>query len=216
MTTEQIPRITGQKRQQTGTRHAARLREAGQLPAVIYGHKLEPAHVALDRAEITDLLHNKAHLIELAVDDKAEPCLIKDVQWDHLGSRILHVDLVHVDLTERVTVDVEIELVGEAVGLKETGAYLEHPATQLSIQCLASQIPDSIKVDITDLQVGQSITVNDLELRENVTVDDDPETVVAVIHVAAAVDEDAEAAAAAEAEPELIRKKEKAGEGSES
>ncbi len=210
MTTTDIPRIQSQTRQQLGSRDAGKLREAGRLPAVIYGHKQDPEHLSLDRKEITNLLHHNAHLIEVETGSKTEPCLIKDVQWDHLGSQIIHVDLTRVDLTERVTLDVEIELTGEAVGLKEAGAYLEHPVTQLSIQCLASQIPESIKVDVSELGVGESIAVADLKLPEGVTVEDAPESVVAVIHKAAEEEEPEEITATGEAEPELIRKKEKA------
>ena len=211
MSTTQIPKIEGSHRPDLGSRHSARLRETGHLPAVIYGHKIDPAHVALDRKQVTNLLHHKAHLIEVSVDGHTEACLIKDVQWDHLGSRIIHVDLTRVDLTEKVGVEVEVEFVGEAVGLKEAGAYLEHPTNELTIQCLASQIPDSIKVDISQLQVGQPLTVADLALPQGVSVENDPESVIAVIHISAG---DAEATAeAGEAEPEVIRKKDKPEDG---
>ena len=208
MSTQQIPQIQSTPRQQLGTRASAALRTEGRIPAVIYGHKQDPDHVSLDRKLLTGLLHHHAHLVEVTGEGQSQPCLIKDVQWDHLGSQILHVDLTRVDLTEQVVVEVEIELVGEAVGLKESGAYLEHPATHVQVKCLASQIPDSIRVDISQLGVGESITVGELSLPQGVSIEGDPEAVVASVHLTSASDE-TEAVAEATDEPELIGKKDK-------
>lgn len=210
MATAQIPQIESQTRARVGTREAQRLRQAGQLPAVIYGHKQDPVHVSVDQAEITRLLHEHAHMLQVAVDGRTESCLIKDVQWDYLGSSIIHVDLARVDLTEQVSVDVELTLVGDPIGLKESGAYLDHPMTHIKVQCLASQIPESIPVNISPLEVGQSLTVADLSLPEGVTAVDDAEMLVVTVHRAAAVEEEAEDDADV-AQPEVIRKRDKAG-----
>src|SRR6266480_776211 len=124
MATTKIPQVQVQPRQRTGSRYAARLREAGRLPAVIYGHKTEPLHVSLDRRQIVDLIYAHAHLLEVMLDSQPQPVLVKDVQWDHLGTTIVHLDLTRVDLTERVKVHVPLALTGEAPGLKEEGAIL--------------------------------------------------------------------------------------------
>ena len=190
MATQQIPQIEVEKREHVGTRYARRLRQEGRLPAVIYGHKQDPVHVSLDRREFTDLLHHHTHLLEVKVDENAAPCLIKDVQWDHLGAEVVHVDLTRVDLTESVTVEVEIQLAGEPVGLKETGTILEQLLSMLEIECLATQIPEEIRVDVSHLNVGESTTVGDLALPEGVKATAAPETLVARVEEVRRVEEE--------------------------
>jgi len=202
-----LPKIEVNVRDHVGSRYAARLRGAGQLPAVIYGHKQEPIHVSLDQKHFSDLLHQHTHLLEVTIDSEPQPCLIKDVQWNHLGSEVLHVDLTRVDLTERVTVNIGLELTGEAVGLKEGGALLEHPLSELEIECLAASIPDSIRVDVSDLTVGATVTVGDIELPPGVTAVANPETVIASIRVLAEQPEEEPVIETAEGEPEIIGKK---------
>jgi len=181
MTTQQIPQIEGRARDLLGSRPAKRERDGGRLPAVIYGHKEPPVHISLDLKTVTDLLHHRAHVFEVKIDSKTEPCLIKDIQWNHLGSQIVHIDLARVDLTERVTVEVELAFIGEPVGLKESGTFLQRPMDQLEIECLASQIPEQIKVDISNLGVGDSLTIVDLNLPEGFVTKEDSETIIASV-----------------------------------
>ncbi len=209
MTTQQIPRIDVQARDRHGTRYARRLRQTGRLPAVIYGHKQDPVHVSVDEHELSSLLHHHAHLVEVVVDSTPEPCLIKQVQWNHLGSRVIHIDLARVDLTETVTVEVALELVGDAEGLKEAHAILERKVSAIEVECRATDIPESVHADVSGLQVGQSLTVRDLELPRGVTCTLDPETVLATIRVVAIeAEEEVEELAAAEGEPKVIGKEE--------
>lgn len=204
MATAQMTTIEVQGRDQTGSRPTARLRAAGRLPVVIYGHKQDPLHVSVDRKQFTDLLHRHAHLVEVSIDSATEPCLIKDVQWDHLGSQIIHVDLTRVDLTERVTVSVQIEMVGEAAGLKEAGALLERPLSEIEVECEAANIPASIRVDVSALEVGQSMSVADIQLPEGVSPATDLDTVIAAIRVLAEEPEEEPVADTVEGEPEVI------------
>ena len=207
MATQQLTKIEAQTRSHLGTRSTAKMRTQGRLPAVVYGHKQDPVHISFDQKEVTDLLHQHAHVIEVVVNSKTEPCLVKDVQWDHLGSNILHVDLARVDLTEQVTVEIDLVLAGDPVGLKEAGSFLQHGSDQLEVSCLASQIPNQIKVDISGLGVGDQITVADLKLPNGVTATSDGETVIASIQIVAEEAEPIEGEAAA-SEPEMIGKKE--------
>jgi large subunit ribosomal protein L25 len=217
MATQQIPQIEVQPRPRLGSRYAARLREAGRLPVVVYGHKQEPVHLSVDYRKVRDLLHAKTHLLEVILDAKPQPVLVKDIQWDHLGAEILHLDLTLVDLTERVTVRVELVLTGtgEAVGLKEEGAILEHPLSHISIECLATQIPEKIVLDVTELKVGQVMTVRDLKLPAGVTTTLDTNTALATISVVAEEVVEAPVAEAGVAEPEVIGKKLEEGEEGE-
>lgn len=211
MATQQIPRIEVEQREKIGTRPTAHLRQSGRLPAVIYGHKQEPVHVSTDTKQLLDLLHRNVHVLEVVCGSDTESCLIKQVQWDHLGTGILHMDLARVDLNERVTVSVEVELVGEAIGLKEAHAFLEQNLTALEIECLASAIPEVIKVDVSSLESHTSLTLANVELPNGVQCPLDPETVIASVHIAAAASDSEEVeeveAPETEAQPELIGKK---------
>lgn len=215
MATQTIPRIDVEIREKVGGRSADHLRQKGMLPAVIYGHKRDPVHVAVNHRELVELLHNQARLLEIDVASEVEPCLVKDVQWDHLGTTIIHLDLARVDLTERVTVSIGLELVGDAVGLKEPGTILHHPLSEVEVTCLASEIPNSIRVDVRELAVDDSITLGQLELPSGVEAAGNLNAVVASVRMlAVAADEDEDLAAdAAGDEPEVIGKP--AAEGDE-
>lgn len=216
------PLLTGEARQRVGTKYAMRLRREGKVPAVIYGHGIEPAHVAFDVDAVSTAIHHGAHLLDVNVGNgSAETVLIKDVQFDFLGDHIIHVDLARVDLTEEVTVWVPIELAGEdnAVGLKEVGALLQQPMTDLEVTCRADQIPDRIVVDVSELAAGESIAVGDITLPEGVTAESDEDAVIATISVVSEEEVEALDEATADtdtaAEPEVIseRKEEQAPEG---
>lgn len=215
MAQQQMPRIESTQRDRTGSRYAARLRQTGRLPAVVYGHGQDPLHISLDAKGFTDVLHHNAHLIELVVDSRTEPCLIKDVQWDHLGRSIIHVDLARVDLNEEVEVEVGIELAGEPAALKEAGAVLEHPLSELSVRCKANAIPESIVVDVSELKMDEMLTVADLKLPEGVEAVTDPETMVARLSVVAEVTEEETTPAEGAAEPEVIGRGKAEEEGGE-
>lgn len=204
MATHDIPQLDAHVRTDTGKRPAARLRKEGKLPAVVYGHGQDPVHVSVDSKTLNHLLHENAHLLTFNIDGKQDSVLIKDVQWDYLGDTIIHADFTRVDLSETVTVEVELEFVGEAIGLKENGAYIEHPNPMLEIECRADSIPSSIQVDVSALNVEDSITVADLTLPNGVTATTDEETVVAVVHMAAEEEEADAEGEAADGEPEVI------------
>ncbi len=203
MSTTQIPEIQATVRERLGTRYAARLREEGQLPVVVYGHKKAPLHVSVDFKQLNDLLHDNVHLLKITTDQgTTEACLIKDVQWNHLSSRIIHADLARVDLTEKVTVEVVLEFTGNAVGLKEAGAILEHPVNSIEVECLATNIPQTIVVNVEALEAGQSLSVSNLTLPQGVVAKTEGDTVVASVQVQAEVVE--EEATEGGDEPEVI------------
>lgn len=207
MATREIPRLEAEVRERCGTRYSKRLRQAGRLPAVVYGHKQDVTAIAVDRETVAELLLQHTHLVEVATPSGAEPCLIKDVQWDHLGDSLVHIDFARVDLSEKVEVEVELVLVGEAIGLKEAHTYLDQPLTMLEVRCAATEIPQSIKVDVSALGAGDSISVEDLTLPEGVEAVTSGDAVVASIqHAKATEPEEEEAAVEEGAEPELVKK----------
>jgi large subunit ribosomal protein L25 len=193
-----------QKNKGTGTRVARRLRKNGLIPAVIYGHKQAVLPVTLTRDDVWRMVKSPGHLAELDLGGTTETVLIRDVQWDHLGKELLHVDFTRVAVDERIVVTVPLELRGQAPGIN-AGGTLDQPIHTLSVECLAISIPESIRVNIGELQIGTAIHVRDLVLPEGVKAMSDPDAIV--VHVTTKMAEP-EAAAPAEvpeqAEPEVI------------
>jgi large subunit ribosomal protein L25 len=193
-----------QKNKGTGTRVARRLRQSGRIPAVIYGHKQAVVPVTLGRDDVMRMVKSPGHLAELDVDGTTETVLIREVQWDHLGKEILHLDFARVSAEEVVETEVPIELRGHPAGTA-AGGVLEHVIHSLSINCRAAAIPDSIKVDISELQLDQGIYVRDLKLPPDVTVDADPDLLIVHVVSRAVAPEPTEALAETPAQPEVIK-----------
>lgn len=199
--------LTAQQREGRGTRQAQRLRKQGKIPAVVYGHKEATVSLALSGEELLHALRHGARVIDLKADGKTEKALIREVQWDHLGKDILHVDLARVSADERIHVAVKVELRGISPGVN-AGGVLDQPLHTLMIECLALNVPESIRVNVSELQIGGAIHVRELHLPEGVTALADPDAVVVHVSAPLAAPEAAAAPAAAEqAEPEVIGRK---------
>jgi large subunit ribosomal protein L25 len=206
-----------QKNKGTGTRVARRLRKGGRIPAVIYGHKQAVVPVTVGHDDVLRMVKSPSHLAELDLGGTTETVLIREVQWDHLGKEVIHLDFARVSAEEIIETEVPVEVRGHAAGIA-AGGIVEHLVHSLSIKCRAGAIPDSIKVDISELQLDQGIHVGDLKLPPDVTVDADPEVLLVHIVTRAAAPEPTEAAApGAEGptQPEVIKpeRKEKEKEG---
>jgi len=211
------PTLDVATRERTGSRYAKRLREAGRLPAVIYGHGGDPVHVSADAAEAIGHLQDGAHVMDVRVDGgNSETCLVKELQFGHLGDELVHFDLARVDLNQIVTVNVPVNLFGEAKGAKETGAMLVVVRSEIEVRCKVSAIPSEIKADITELT--EALTIGELDLPAGVEPILDPEKHIA--HIAYKAEEtEAEGEAtdvdADGAEPEVITEKSDEGDGGE-
>jgi len=201
---ESVPLVT-QPREGRGSQAARRLRRKGFIPAVIYGHKEETLCVALPVEEVEKAIRRGVRVVDLKANGKEEKALIRDVQWDHLGKELLHVDFTRVALDERIVVSVPLEIRGVAPGIN-AGGMLDQPIHTLSVECLAISIPESIRVNVGELQIGGAIYVRDLVLPPGVEVMSDPDVIV--VHVTTKAVEPEVAAPAAEvaeqAEPEVI------------
>jgi large subunit ribosomal protein L25 len=202
----QVEKRDPAKNKGTGSRAARKLREQGRIPAIIYGHKQEPTPISLPKATVWDMIKKSTHLAELSFGDggAAETVLVRDVQWDHLGKEIIHLDFGRVSADESIETEVRLDFKGTAQGVLE-GGILEVLAHDLTITCRANAIPDAIRVDVSHLQVNQAIHVKDLVLPEGVKVDADPELLL--VHIVTRAAEAAPAPAEAEAatQPEVIK-----------
>jgi len=204
MSTE-TPTVEAQLRDRTGTRYARRLRNAGLLPAVIYGHKEDPVPVSVNAKEMLRHLHHGAHVLEVKLDGgKTETCLVKDLQFGYLGDNVIHIDLTRVNLDEEVHVQVHLHFVGEPVATKEPGAILAHDLTELEVICKVNAIPDDIRVDQS--QMESSLTVGEIELPPGVRAAVDPDTLIAHISFVQELEtgEEADVTEEGGAEPEVI------------
>jgi len=207
----QIPTIDVTPRTKLGTRYAKREREQGLIPAVIYGHKLEPVHVSVHGKTLTEILHHEAHILDINLEGKSEHTLVKALQWDTFGTQIIHVDLERVDMSETVEVEVELQLIGEPAALKESGTVLDHPTTMVKISCRADQIPSHLEHNIAELQLGDPVTVADITLPAGITIvmpEDQLICQISGVKVSAAVTDAIEDGAedSADTEPQVIGK----------
>jgi large subunit ribosomal protein L25 len=165
-------KLEATKRDGAGKGVARKLRAAGRVPAVLYGHGRAPVSIAIDSKELFHALHGSAGanvLVDLVVDGKQHLALPREIQRDHVRGRYLHVDFLAVRRDEKVAVEVPIRVVGESPGVK-AGGVLEHHLWDLHVECLPGDVPDGIDADVSSLQVGDSLRVGDIPLPKGVTV----------------------------------------------
>ena len=196
-----------------GTGVARKLRQAGQVPAVIYGHGREPQSLVINTREIDKLLSQvsaASTVIELSVEGKTARTLIREIQRHPFKRHIMHVDFQELVAGEKVTVSVPLKFVGIAEGVRNSGGILEETMHQVHIRVDPSVIPDHVDVDVNALTIGHSIHIRDIQLPEGVQVLDDAGATVCVCTAPKTVTETVPGtegeAAVTTAEPELIRK----------
>jgi large subunit ribosomal protein L25 len=202
--------VTAKSREAQGTRANRRLREAGLLPGVIYGHKEAVVPVTLPRKEVVDHLRHGAHLFDLNLDGKNEKVLVKEVQFDHLGKEVIHVDFARVSLDEKVKVTVPVELKGTPKG-EADGGVLQQIINEVEVECLVTEIPDAIRHNVSEMALDDVVHIKDIKLPTGVKILQDEDLIVATVkeikeEVATAVTEEGPA------EPEVIGRKPAEGE----
>jgi large subunit ribosomal protein L25 len=195
--------LKAEVRDKTGSKYARTLREQGRIPAIVYGHKEEPAAISLDARSFIEQLHHGHRLMDVQIGKKKEKIIVKDLQYDHLCKDIIHVDLVRVDVTETIRVAVPVELKGIAYGAHE-GAIIEKRVNHLEVECKATDIPESIVVSVKDMNIGDVVHARDVTLPEGVKLISPPETLVAACSVVIAAKTTEELEAEAPAAPEVI------------
>jgi large subunit ribosomal protein L25 len=195
--------VIANPRKELGSRANQKLRKSGYIPGVIYGHKQGVLPVTLHRKELASHIHHGAHLFSLTVGAQKETVLVKEVQYDHLGIEVLHVDFARVDLNERVKITVPLELKGTPKG-EADGGILQQVLAEIEIECLVTDIPDVLRHNVSELALDAVLHVKELALPSNLKVLQDPDQIVATVR---AIVEQAATAEGEAAEPEVIGRK---------
>ena len=167
----------------TGSRPAGRLRAEGKIPAIVYGHGLTPTSIAVDGRALRSALTTDAGLnalMTVKLDGTEHLVMARDVQRDPVRHRVIHVDFQIVRRDEVMSVEVPVNLIGEAVELHREDGVIGQELFSLTVQATPGNIPNSLEVDISDLKVGDTIRVSDLKLPNGVATDVDPEAAIVV------------------------------------
>jgi large subunit ribosomal protein L25 len=159
-----------------------RLRADGKIPGVVYGEKLSEIPIAIDQKELLALLKVNPHaVIELEVPQHGkQPVMINEVQRDGISRQLLHVDFHQINMDEPVNTTVRLDYIGDPAGVR-VGGILQIQRHELDIRCLPTQIPDSIEVDVSALEIGENLLVSSLKLPSHVEVKSDEHDVLATI-----------------------------------
>ena len=206
-------------RQEKGKQAVNRLRRAGIVPGIVYHRGEEAVSIALAKKDLNHIVQTAGGenvLINLTIEKekkKSRSVIIKEIQQDPVKRNILHVDFNEISLTEQIIVEVEVVGVGESIGVKQEGGVLDHPLRMLRIQCLPTDIPKHIDVDISNLKLNGSIHVRDLVGNgrdhslhpDKIKIMNDPELVL--FQVKLHVEEKVEEVAATAPELEVTREK---------
>lgn len=207
-------KVHAEKRETTGTGAARRLRNKGVLPAIVYGLGKEPQSIQLNQHEFQQLLrhHTSEYLMmDLEIGSSAVlKVLLKDVQHDPISGDVQHVDFNEISMTEKIVVEVPVETRGTPEGVTQQGGVLDQQLRSIEIECLPTDIPEVFHVDVSALEIGEHMTVGDIELdASKYTLVTDPLIALAAVSAPRLKDEgdEGEEGATASAEPALVRGK---------
>src|SRR6476619_2854396 len=186
-------RLEVQEREQRGTSESRRLRRAGMIPGVLYGSGKKPHAICVPERELRRVLTGDHGLhaildVVLAGQKTTHSSVLKDYQVDPIRGKIEHFDLQEVRLDQPIQSSVTIELVGESVGAK-AGGVLSQVAREIRVEALPLEVPERLELDVSAMEIGDSLRLSDLATREGVTYLDDPETVLATVTVPTKVEE---------------------------
>ena len=174
-------KLKAEARAETGKGAARKIRAGGRVPAVVYGHDVEPIPVSIDAKELFHLLHTDAGmnvLVDMHVNSDQFLAMPREVQRDHIRGQFLHVDFLRIRRDEKIGVEVPIHLVGESHGVKE-GGVVEHHLWNLHLECFPQDVPTSIEADISGLGMNESLKVADLDIpQDKLTLLTSPDEVI--------------------------------------
>jgi len=212
-------KIKANKREIFGKNASRRLRREGMIPAVIYGARDVTVSLNLKKQEIFNILKTETGentIFQISFDSEMRDAMIKEIQRDPVTDEILHADCIQITMDKAVRISVPVLTVGEAVGVKTEGGFIDLMTREVELECLPKDIPENIEVDISDLHLHQSLKVEDIAPIEGVEILSAPDAIVVLVEAPSKeeeieVEEEEEEIVTEEDEPEVI-KKEKAGE----
>ena len=199
-------KLEAERRDDSGKGVARKLRAAGRVPAVFYGHDQVATPLSVDAREMVHVLHTSGGsnvLLDLVVDGKPHLAMPREIQRDYIHNKLIHIDFLAVSRTETITVEVPVVEFGEAAGVKE-GGVVEHHLRDLRVECLPQDVPDQLQVDITELNIGDMIHVRDVPVPAGITVLTNPEDAVLSVTTPAALRTEAELLLPGEEAPEGV------------
>jgi len=206
--------LKAEPRAEVGSRALRKVRDGGRLPANIYGHKQANRLVTLDSKEIKQFIQAGHRILTVQVDGAEENGVLKEVQYDSLGTEVIHVDIARIDIHEKITMSVRIGTIGIPKGIN-AGGNLDLPKREVLVEGPASSIPEKIEIHIESLDLGQTLRIKDLKPIPDCRYVEDAEQVVAAILLKRLEEPTAPPAGAPEM-PEVIgKKKEEEGEEGE-
>lgn len=216
---QNIMNVNAESRQEVGKKISKKLRREGKVPAIIYGGEKESIPISLLMSDLKQIL--KAEMGENTIlrihrDDIKVDAMLKQIQYNYLSDSIIHVDFIRIDLTKPIEVKVPVEIIGEPIGVRLEEGIFDFVNRELKIWSIPDKIPKAIKVDVSDLHIGHSIKVDELEVAEEIEFLSDPQTVICAVSAKGMVEEEVveeeveEEAEAEEGEGEAKDKDEKA------
>jgi large subunit ribosomal protein L25 len=185
--------LTAETGRRTGSSDSRRLRAEDRIPAVVYGHGMDPISISVNRRELRVALSGAAAMntiLDLTVDGKVYPSLIKDIQRHPVKRNVQHVDFIQVNLNEEITVAVPIVLEGEAKEVLSNNGLVDLAMQELHVRTTPRQIPDSIVIDVTDFTLDTVIRIEDLTLPTGVEAIGEPDSPVVTVLIMRGVEEE--------------------------
>ncbi len=186
-----------------GKSYTRKARVDGWIPAVFYGEGMESKAIEVDNREFAKIVRDKntTHLIELDLEGEGDATsIIKEIQrHPFVDAKFIHIDFQHIERGHKITLDIELKLIGVCKGVKEDGGILSQPVHKVTVECLPSHIPDHLELDITELRANEALHAKDINI-ENITVLDSPDEVIASVTLPKAETAEVESEGAAEGE----------------
>lgn len=184
--------LTVEKRADTGKKASKKLRNAGKMPCIMYGGN-SSEKLTVDSAKLKKTLSGKNEtrvILELDIDGKKHNTVLRELQYHPITDKLIHADLMEIDIKKPITLKLPVRLEGEPVGVKLKGGELRLQHPKLTVTCLPTVMPSEIILDVSELDLDESIHVKDVPIGEGISLDDPPDTSVASVTMPKAIEEE--------------------------
>lgn len=183
---EKVMTLNAESRNEVGKKISKKLRREGRIPAIIYGEQKESIPISIASADLKVILKSETGentVLRIHRDDIQVDAMLKELQYDYLSDHIIHADLIRIDLTKRVNINVPIRITGVPMGVKTEGGFFDFMTREIKLRCLPTQIPREFVLDVTGLHAGDSIKAEDIEMPEGSKILTDPHAVICSVEM---------------------------------